>query len=94
MNFGTMISMIKDKSILNSTRTTKNMMRTDYDPKTMGQMIMIAKKMNMLMMTNLIVKKTTVWAMKGVKMLMMTRMKMLMITSKGGMKKATMILAI
>ena len=62
------------------------MMKTDYGLKTMGLMILVAKKIDMMMMTSRKVKNMTIGAAK--------RMKMLMMTSKGGMKKATMILAI
>ena len=54
------------------------MMRTDYHLKTMVLMILIAKKMNMLMMIRLKVKKVTmILAIRAV-----NRMNMLMMTSK------------
>ena len=72
MTFGTMTFMIKSKRIHSSTQTTNNMMRTGYGPKTMGLMTLTVKKVYTLMGTSLKVRKTTIWAVKRVKMLMMT----------------------
>ena len=78
MNFGTMMSMIAGQRITSSARTISNMMKTDYGLKTRELMILIVKKIEMLM-TSIIVKKMTVWAMKRVKILMMNSKRKMMI---------------
>ena len=82
MTSGTMMSMIKNRRILSSTLTTNNMRGTDYSLKTMELTIFRA---NMIMMTSLKMRNMTIRAAKRMKVLM---------TSKGRMRKATMILAI